>query len=271
MELFKLIEQNAFEYGVKIVLAIIILFIGFQLIKVIVNFIEKGMLRSKVDKSIRPFLKSIISIGLKILLLLSVAGTLGIKTTSFVALLASAGLAFGLALQGSLSNFAGGILILLFKPFEVNDYVSGQGVEGTVKEIQLFFTKILKLNGETVYVPNGVLANGNIINFTQEGKLRLNIPIGISYDADIPQVRKVILNTMRDNPLIFNSPEPDVIVAELGDNSVNLMVRPWVRPEHKPAISAELLEDIKLKLDEKNIEIPLPQAVLHIKGKTPVK
>ncbi|MCL4121470.1 UNVERIFIED_CONTAM: hypothetical protein GTU68_013439 [Idotea baltica] len=260
----KLIEQNAFTYGVKIILAIVILFIGFQIIKLLVKFADKGLEKSNVDKSIRPFLKSILSIGLKLIMFLSIAGTFGIKTTSFVAILASAGLAFGLALQGSLSNFAGGILILLFKPFEVDDYIEAQGIEGTVKEIQLFFSKVLKLNGETVFIPNGVLANGNIVNFSKEGQLRLNIPIGVSYSADLFHVRKIISQVMRDNHLVKNTPEPDVVVSELADNSVNLLARPWVSPQHKPAVTAQILEEIKLKLDENNVEIPFPQTVVHL-------
>lgn len=265
MDLIKLIEENAFNYGLKIVIAIAVLFIGFQIIKIIVSFLEKALSRAKVDKNIRPFVKSIVGIGLKILLFLSVAGTLGIKTTSFVAILASAGLAFGLALQGSLANFAGGVLILLFKPFEVDDYISGQNIEGTVKEIQLFFTRILTLNGETVFIPNGALANNNITNFTREGKIRLSIPFGIAYEADLLAVRKIIEQTINNNHLVLESPAADVIVTELADNSVNMAARPWVRPEHKPAVSAQLIEAIKLTLDENNVEIPFPQTVIHLK------
>ncbi len=265
MNLLDIIEKNIFQYALQFVIAVALLFIGFQFINLIVHLIDSTLKKSKVDKSIQPFIISILSIGLKILLILTVAGTLGIKTTSFVALLASAGLAFGLALQGSLANFAGGVLILLFKPFEKDDYIDAQNIEGTVDEVQLFFTKLIKLNGETVYIPNGTLANGNITNFTRQGKLRLNIAFGVSYSADLNIVRNKVEDIMRDNHLVMQSPSADVIVVELGDNSVNMLARPWVLPQHKPSVTAQIIEEIKKQFDENRIEIPFPQTVIHLK------
>lgn len=256
--------ENGLGIATKIAVTILVLIVGFQIIKFIVKAIDK-LMEGRVDKTLRPFIKSIISVLLKVLLLVSIAATLGVETTSFVALIGAATLAIGMALQGSLANFAGGVLILIFKPFLVDDYIKAQDCEGTVMEIQFFATIIETLNKETVYIPNGILANGNIINYTLQGKLRLNIPVGISYEANIKKARAIIMETLNKNPLVMQEPKADVVVTELADNSVNLVVRPWVKPEDKPSATVALLEEIKVSLDEHLVEIPYPQTVVHLK------
>lgn len=258
------LAENGLGIATKIVITVLIFLIGYWLIKVIVKTVDK-MLGDKLDKTLRPFAKSVLSVLLKVLLLISIAATLGVATTSFVALIGAATLAIGMAMQGSLANFAGGIVILIFKPFLVDDYIKAQDTEGTVKEIQFFATVIETLNKETIYIPNGILANGNIINYTQQGMLRLNIALGISYEADIKKARAIIMETVGEHSLVLKQPSADVVVTELADSSVNLMVRPWVKPQHKPAVKAALLEEIKLSLDEHLVEIPYPQTVVHLK------
>jgi small conductance mechanosensitive channel len=195
-----------------------------------------------------------------------VISKLGIETSSLVAVLGAAGLAVGLALQGSLSNFAGGILIILFKPFKANDLIEAQGEIGTVQEIQIFNTKLINAVNQTIYIPNGILSNGVIINYTQQGKRRIDQVIGIAYNANIAQAKEVLLNALKSHPNILQEPEPQVFVVSLADSSVNLSVRAWVLPENFMTTSSDILEFGKQALDNHNIEIPFPQRVVTLKN-----
>ncbi len=255
--------QQAISYAPRILLALIVLWIGFRIIKWVVKLLDRFFESKDYDRSLRSFLSSLVSIILKITLLIAVASTLGIATTSFVAILGAASLAIGLALQGSLANFAGGVMILLFKPFQVDDYVKVGNLEGFVKDINIFVTRLVTPDGITHYIPNGPLSNGNISNYSREGKVRLHIPIGIAYDADIEYARKVLLNAANNHKLVLNQPAPAVIVTELADSSVNLDLMVWCHPLNQPGVTADMKEAAKNALDSANIEIPFPQQVLH--------
>jgi len=193
-----------------------------------------------------------------------VLGTVGVETTSFAAILAAAGLAIGMALQGSLANFAGGVLIMIFKPFKIGDLIEGQGIVGVVKEIEIFTTKLSTPDNKEAIIPNGTLSNGNIINFTSQGTLRVDLNIGIGYGDDIKKAKEVIMKTLTDNPKVLKDPAPTVAVSELGDNAINLVVRPFATVTDYWDVYFEALEDSKNALDAAGVSIPYPQRDVHI-------
>lgn len=249
-------------YGLKVLGAIITLIIGLWLIKRLVKVVRRGMASRQMDDTLRTFLGSLTDVLLKALLFISVASMLGVQTTSFVAILGAAGLAVGLALQGSLGNFAGGVLILLFKPFKVGDLINAQDHLGHVTAINIFVTTLLTLDNKTVIIPNGPLSNGNTTNLTTAGKLRVDLVVGISYNANIQQARNTILEVMHNHPDVLDEPAPSVNVLELGDSSVNLAVRPYTAPENYWRVYFDITEQSKVALDQVGIEIPFPQRVL---------
>lgn len=249
------------EYGPKVLGAIIIYIIGSWVIKRIVKALKKMMAKSNYDESLQKFLADLASWGLRIILILAVIGKLGVETTSFAAILAAAGLAVGLALQGSLSNFAGGVLIMIFKPYRIGDLVEAQGELGVVKEIEIFTTKMISPENKLVIVPNGAMANGNIINYTAEGKIRVDTVIGVAYEEDIKQVKEVLLKVLTDQEKVLSDPAPSVNVLELADSSVNFAVRPFCKPEDYWDVYFATYEGCKLALDKAGIEIPYPHEV----------
>ncbi len=255
------------EYAVKIGTAILVLIVGLWIIKKIDKVIQKGFEKSKMEISLQKFLGSLLNWGLKIMLGVTVLGQLGIATTSFVAILGAAGLAVGLALQGSLANFAGGALIMIFKPFKVGDLVEAQGEFGEVKEIQIFVTKIVTPENKLVIIPNGPLSNGNIKNFTEEGMLRVDLTIGIAYDSDIKTAKSILEKTMLADPKVLKDPAPSVNVSNLGDSSIDLAVRPFATPENYWDVYFNTLEKCKEALDEANINIPFPQREVYVTNK----
>lgn len=255
------------NYGIKILSAVVIIIIGLWLIKKAVSLLEIILKKQNVDTSLRTFIESIVSVGLKIFLIVTALGQLGVETTSFVAIIGAAGLAVGLAMQGSLSNFAGGALILFFKPFKVGDLIEAQGYIGVVQDIQIFVTTMLTPENKTVIVPNGELSNGNIINYTKAGKLRVDLVVGISYDADIKKAKDIALKVLSDQKLILENPKPDVAVLELADSSVNLAIRPWCNPENYWKVYFDTLEEIKYAFDREDIGIPYPHQVVHMYNK----
>ncbi len=252
------------DYAPKIILAIILLVIGLWLIRIFTNYSIRIMNKKGVDNSLQSFLSSLLSITLKVLLVITLLTQVGIGTTSFLAVLGAAGLAIGLALQGSLSNFAGGALILFFKPFKVGDLIKAQGELGQVKEIHILVTKLAVAGGKTAIIPNGVLANGNIVNYNQGDKVGVPINIGVSYDSNIKEARQVILKVMNAHQDIFDSPVPTVNVKELADSSVNLLVIPWTTPEKYWRVYFDVLENAKEALDQAGITIPFPQTDVHL-------
>jgi len=253
--------ELAKEFGPKVLTALLIFIIGLWVIKRIIGGTRKVMSKSKYDESLQRFLLSMVSWVLKIFLILVVIGQLGINITTFAAVIAAAGLAVGLALQGSLSNFAGGVLIMIFKPYKIGDLIEAQGVLGNVKEIEIFTTKLITPQNKLAIVPNGAMANGNIINYTAEGKMRVDTTIGIGYGEDIKKAKEVLLAVLESNTKVLKDPAPSVNVSELADSSVNFAVRPFCVPEDYWAVYFETLENCKLALDKAGIEIPYPHQV----------
>ncbi|NJB72003.1 small conductance mechanosensitive channel [Saonia flava] len=249
------------EFGPRLITAILIFIIGSWIIKKITKGIRKMMEKSSYDDSLQRFLLNMISWALKIFLILLVISRLGVDVTTFAAVIAAAGLAVGLALQGSLSNFAGGVLIMIFKPYKIGDLVEAQGTLGVVKEIEIFTTKLTTPDSKLAIVPNGAMANGNIINYTAEGKMRVDTQVGIGYGEDIKKAKEVLLDVLTSNPKVLKEPAPSVNVAGLGDSSVDLAVRPFCKPEDYWDVYFETYENCKLALDKAGIEIPYPHAV----------
>ena len=251
-------------YGPKLLLAIIVLILGLWIINRLVRVMAVSMERSKMEATLARFLQSLVSIGLKALLLISVASMAGIATTSFIAVLGAAGLAVGLALQGSLGNFAGGALILMFRPYKVGDYITAQGVSGTVTDIQIFNTILKTPDNVRIIVPNGPMSSGIITNFSAEETRRLDFVFGIGYGDDVKQAREIIMSIMKDEVLIFDDPEPQVLLSNLGDSSVDLTVRTWVNAGDYWPLKFELTEKVKAAFDREGISIPFPQRDVHL-------
>ncbi|MBA6316665.1 mechanosensitive ion channel [Cellulophaga baltica] len=249
------------DYGPKILGAIAIYLIGSWVIKKLIGAVRKVLNKGNYDESLQRFLLNLLSWGLKIFLIIMVISKLGVETTSFAAILAAAGLAVGLALQGSLSNFAGGVLIMIFKPYKIGDLVEAQGVLGNVKEIEIFTTKLITPQNKLAIVPNGAMANGNIINYTAEGKMRVDTTVGIGYGEDMKKAKEVLLEMLVANPLVLKDPAPSVNVEALADSSVNLAVRPYCKPEDYWDVYFATIEGSKLALDKAKIEIPYPHEV----------
>ena len=251
-------------YGPKFLSAIIIWIVGAWIIKKLMKGVQKVMSTKNYDLGLQKFLTSLVGWTLKILLVLVILGTIGVETTSFAAILASAGLAIGLALQGSLGNFAGGVLIMIFKPFKIGDLIEGQGVIGVVKEIEIFTTKLSTPDNKLAILPNGALSNGNIINYTEQGQLRVDLNIGIGYGDDIKKAKEAIMKALTDNPKVLKEPAPTVAVSELGDNAINLVVRPFANVADYWDVYFEALEDSKKALDTAGVSIPYPQRDVHL-------
>lgn len=260
------ITGYALEYGIPLLKAILIYIIGAFIIKKLVKVTSKLMDKKDYDATLKKFLSSLLKWTLTILLIVTVAGTLGIETASFAAILAAAGLAIGLALQGSLSNFAGGVLILIFKPYKIGDLIEAQGELGTVKEIDILVTKLITPANKLALIPNGPMANGNIINYTAEGKMRVDTTVGIGYGENMKQAKDALLAMLESNPKVLKDPAPSVNVSELADSSINLAVRPYCAPEDYWDVYFWTIENTKLVLDREKIEIPYPHAVEIKKG-----
>ncbi len=243
------------DYSPKIISAFVILFIGLYAIRIINRFIRKLMIKRDLDPTLTKFLADILLWVLRVLLFVTFISNLGIETSSFVAILGAMGLAVGLSLQGSLSNFAGGMLIILFKPFKVNDTIEAQGVIGTVSEIQIFVTKLITANNQTIFVPNGSLSNGNIINYSLQKIRRADLTIAISYDTDIKKVKEIITAILKNNPKVLQTPAAEVSVKNLTDNAIQLAVRPWANNEDYGDVFSETLESCKLEFDAAGIVI----------------
>ena len=252
------------NYGPKLLLAMVTLIVGLWIIKAFVKGVGRTMERSKTDESLRRFLHSLIEIFLKAMLVISVAGMVGIEMTSFIAVLGAAGLAVGLALQGSLANFAGGVLILLFKPYEIGDFIDGAGNSGTVKEVQVFNTILKTPDNKTVIIPNGVLSNASITNFSTESTRRVDMTFGIGYTDDIKQAKSLLLKMLEHDERVLQNPEPVVVVSELADSSVNFTVRAWCNGADYWGIYFDMQENVKLQFDKAGISIPFPQQDVHV-------
>lgn len=257
-------EELILLYGSKIVLAIIVLVVGLWLISKFTNMTHNMMKKRGMDASLQPFLRSILNIMFKIVLIISVISILGVETTSFIAVLGSAGLAIGLALQGSLSNFAGGVILLSVKPFKVGDYITAMGTGGTVDQINILNTILKTPDNQKVYIPNGKLASDVITNFSEEDTRRLVLTFGIHYNDDIAQAKNIIQNIVESDERVLKEPAPSIVVAQLADNSVNIDMRIWVKSEDFWTVKFFLTEKVKTEFDKEKITIPYPQRDLHL-------
>jgi small conductance mechanosensitive channel len=255
------------EYAPQLLLAIIVLIVGFWIIKLVTKATSKAMDRSEVDVSLKKFLNSLLGILLKTLLLISVASMVGIATASFVAIIAGAGLAVGLALQGSLANFAGGVLILLFKPFKVGDFIDAQGYTGTVNEITIFTTILKTPDNKTVIIPNGALSNGSMVNFSTESMRRVDMTFRIGYGDSIEKAKQVLTRLVESDVRIHKEPASQIIVDELGESSVNFKVRVWCNSTDYWGIYFDMQEKVKQTFDKEGISIPFPQRDVHVFNK----
>lgn len=255
----------AFEHGPRFIGALIVLIAGLYIAKIIEKISGRMMRKSKVEESLLYFIKGLIGTLLKILVIVSFLGMIGVEMTSFVAILGALGLAVGMALSGTLQNFAGGVIILLFKPFKVGDLIEGNGHLGRVKEIRIFVTVLLTPENKTIIIPNGPLSNNDIVNYNTEGKIRVDLLMGISYNASIKDARRVLLEVMNKHPKVLQNPAPFVGVYELGDHAVNLAVRPYSLPQDYWEVYFDVYESGKEALDAANIEISFPQMDVHVK------
>ncbi len=244
--------------------AILTLLIGLRVIKIVIRFLSRMMEKRNYDPTLRPFLLNLLSWTLKAMLFISVASMVGIQTTSFVAVIGAAGLAIGLALQGTLSNFAGGALLMIFKPYKAGDLIEAQGHLGVVKEIQIFTTILTSPENKMIIIPNGAISNGDITNYSVLGLIRVDLTMGISYSASIDDAKRVLLEVMTQHDKVLVEPAPFVGVVELADSSVNLAVRPHCKPEHYWDVYFDIYEAGKKALDAHNIEIPFPQIDVHM-------
>lgn len=255
------------QYGPKVIGAILIYLIGSWIVGRIVRGLRRVMRRLNYEESLQRFLMNLISWGLRIILVLVVVSALGVDVTMFAAIFAAAGLAVGLALQGSLSNFAGGVLVMIFKPFRLGDLIETQGVLGVVKDIDILNTKLITPQNKLAIIPNGPIANGNIINYTAEGRMRVDTVIGVAYEEDIRKAKEVLLGVLTSHPKVLKEPPPSVNVLELAESSVNFAVRPFCKPEDYWEVYFATQEGCKLALDEAGIEIPYPHSVeIHKKS-----
>lgn len=252
------------KFGGKVVLAIVLLILGFWIINRFSSFLNKLMINREVDESLRPFLVKLVRISLKVILLIPVISILGIATSSFLAIIGSAGLAIGLALQGSLSNFAGGVIILTVKPFRKGHFIKALGEMGTVDQINIFSTKLKTPDNQTVHMPNGQLAGSTIVNFSEEDTRRLVIDAGIGYEDDISKAKKVISDIIASNEKILKEPEPQVVVLSMADSAVIISLRVWVNTTDYWNVYFDLQEKIKVTFDKEGITIPFPQTTLSL-------
>jgi small conductance mechanosensitive channel len=258
------IYDLAMDFGLKIVLAIVTLVVGLWIIKLIMRGIKTGMEKKDVDATLRPFLTSILSIALKIMLIISVISMVGVEMTSFVAILAAAGLAVGMALSGTLQNFAGGVMIILFKPFKVGDFIDAQGYMGTVREIQIFNTILKTPDNKTIIIPNGGLSTSAMTNFSTEAQRRVDFTFGIGYSDDIDKAKAVIERLIAADDRILKDPAHFVAVSELADSSVNFVVRAWVDAANYWGVFFDMTEAVKKAFDKEGISIPFPQSDVHV-------
>ncbi|MBI9073387.1 MAG: mechanosensitive ion channel [Melioribacteraceae bacterium] len=252
------------QFGFDFLIAIAIFIIGKFAVKMIMRILSKVMLSKKMDETVVHFIVDLIYFCLVAFVVLASLSQIGIETTSFIAILGAAGLAIGLALQGSLSNFASGVLLIIFHPFKVGDYINAGGNEGVVENIQVFTTQIKTLDNKAVIIPNSQITSESITNFTMKENRRIDLVFGVSYGDNIPKCKKVMMEVMAADERVLKEPKPFVGLLELGNSSVNFAVRPWVKTTDYWTVFFDLNEKIKIKLDEEGITIPFPQRDVHL-------
>ena len=256
------------SFGISLFIALTILIIGRQVVKILIKVISTALERSNTEDTVRIFVTNLLNTLLMIVVFIAAINQLGIQTTSIIAVLGAAGLAIGLALQGSLSNFAAGILIVIYRPYKVGDYIQADNHLGTVDDIQIFSTVLKTPDNKLVVVPNGSIMNGSIVNFSNQDKRRVDIVASCSYEDDIDKVKSVLADILSKDDRILNEPKPRIAVSELADSSVNFIVRPWVKNSDYIDVYYSLLEEIKKRFDQEGIAIPYPQTDVHIHNHT---
>ena len=264
-EIFNTIFNYLIEYSVRIVGAVLIFYIGRIVAKKLTELVRKLMSKAKWDITLAKFVGDLTYVGLLVLVIIAALGTLGVETSSFVAILGALTLAVGFALKDQFSNFGAGVLLLLFRPFEVGHFVEAGGTAGVVEEIGIFSTKLRTGDNRLIYVPNSSIISGNITNYSAKDTRRIDLTIGVSYEDDLKKVKEEIWNILNEDERILKDPAPTVAVSELADSSVNFVVRPWVKSSDYWPVYFDLLEKIKLKFDEAGISIPYPQMDVHLK------
>ena len=253
-------------YGFKVITAIIIFIVGRWIARFLSNIIQKVMTRRKLDPTIVTFVVNLTYILLLTFIIIAALGQLGIQTTSLITIIGAAGLAIGLALQGSLANFAAGFLMIIFRPFKVGDFIEGAGVSGTVEAIQIFTTQLKTPDNKTIIIPNAKLTADNITNFSTKETRRVDFVVSIGYEDDIDNAKKVITDLLTQDKRILNDPPPTIGVLELADSSVNIVVRPWVKTADYWDVYFDTTENIKKRFDDEGISIPFPQQDVHLYG-----
>jgi small conductance mechanosensitive channel len=261
------LKKYVTDFGVHIISAILVLVIGFWIARVITRLLKKVLIKRNIDVTLIHFLSSALRFVLYLFVIIAAVGQLGVETTSFIALLGAAGLAIGLALQGSLSNVAAGVMLIIFRQVKVGQFIEGAGVSGTVEKVGVFNTTLLTIDNKVIYVPNSKLINDNIINYSEKDKRRVDLVVSIGYSDDIDKAKKILFDLIDSDPKILKDPQPVVAVGELADSSVNLFVRPWVNTPDVFEVRFRLIESIKKKFDEEHITIPFPQRNVFIHNK----
>jgi len=263
-EYIKMLSDYATQYGLRLLGAIVVLIIGLWIIKILGRSSQRLMNKGNIDASLSSFLKSLIDIILKVLLIITVMGMMGIQMTSFIALLGAAGLAVGMALSGTLQNFAGGVMILIFKPFKVGDFITTQGYSGTVKEIRIFVTVLTTPDNKTIFIPNGPLSNGSLTNFSTQPRRRVSWTFGIAYGDNYDKAKEMLMGMMKEDKRILSNPEPFVALGELADSSVNLTVKSWVKATDYWDVYFDMNEKFYKNADKFGLSIPFPQMDIHL-------
>lgn len=260
------IFQNIINAGIKVLISLVIIFLSFKLINLVMRKIELKLKRNKeLDKTVFSTLIYMSRIGLKVIVVVCIIGYLGIDTSGITALIASLGVGVGLAVNGALSNLAGGVLLLITRPFKVDDYIEAEGVSGTVEDIRITFTRLRTPDNKVVYIPNGQLSSETIVNYSEKPTRRLDLTFNVPYGADIPIALGVIRRVVTDNPLTLPVPVPNVRVSNYADSSIEIIARPWVRSEDYWQLKFEILETAVVELKKAGIEIPYKQIDVHLK------
>ena len=263
-EIINSITQIAADFGLRVLYAVLIIIVGRWVVKLLLKIIKAALEKTTVEETVRIFVANLLNTLLMVIIFIAAINQLGIETTSIIAMLGAAGLAIGLALQGSLANFAAGILIVIFRPYNVGDYIEAGSAAGTVLDIQIFSTVLKTPDNKVVVVPNGTIMDSSIINYTGQATRRVDIVASCGYEDDIDKVKDILKDILNQDERILEEPEPRIAVSELADNSINFIVRPWVNSSDVLSVKYSILEQIKKRFDEEGISIPYPQRDVHI-------
>jgi small conductance mechanosensitive channel len=258
------VQEFVAEYGLSVIGALLVFFIGRWLAKVIKRLVNRMMTKSKADPALVGFVSNLVYVALLTFVIIAALAQLGVQTASFIAVVGAAGLAVGLALQGSLANFAAGVLLLIFRPFKAGDLIEGGGTMGVVRSMGIFTTVLNTLDNKRVIVPNSKLMGDNITNYSAEENRRVDLVVGVSYNADLKKTTDVILDVLKSDERVLEEPAPTVAVLELADSSVNFVVRPWTKTENYWDVYFGVTQKVKERLDAEGIEIPFPQQDVHL-------